>query len=484
MELSKKTKIGGLIKKYPFLLDYFVDKSPKFSKLKNPLMRKTIGSIATLEQAAGMGNIDIGELLLEITTQIYHHTTDNITIINSNQAPPDAPLAREERIELLKNIVLQLHNGAPIDEVRKEFLTLFHNVSPAEIGQMEQKLVAEGIPETEIKKLCELHVELFENSVAQSARPELPKGHPLHSFQEENKLADIKCSELLDVIQGANEPLEFFAAKPGLIESVEDLAKIIRHYERKENQLFPVMERHGLTAPPQVMWELHDDIRALLKTARKAFATDDTKGTIDAVQNLVVSICDMIYKEENILFPMVFETFSEDDWAQVYSGEKEIGYAWITPGTEWKTAEYPAATQATQTGKITLDKGKLEPLVINAILKSLPVDLTFVNADNKVAYFSQTQERIFPRSAGIIGRDVDNCHPPKSVHVVEKILKAFKSGAHDTAEFWLELNGVFIHIRYYAVRDTNGSYLGCLEVSQDVTGIRALTGEQRLLSWE
>lgn len=483
MELSKKTKIGGLIKEYPFLLDYLVDKSPKFSKLKNPLMRKTIGSIATLEQAAGMGNIEIGELLLEIATQIYHHTSDDITIINPNLAPSAPPPAPEERIDVLKDIVLRLHNGASVDEVRKEFFTLLHNVSPAEIGQMEQKLVAEGIPETDIKKLCDLHVELFESSVAQSALPELPAGHPLHSFKEENKLADIKGQELLDVIKGADDPLEYFAAKPGLIESVEDLAKIIRHYERKENQLFPIMERHGLTAPPQVMWELHDDIRALLKKTRQELATDDRKDTIDAVYNLTVAICDMIYKEENILFPMVFETFSDEDWAQVYAGEEEIGYAWITPGTDWK----PTASTTKQTlltGEISLDRGELEPHVINAILKSLPVDLTFVNADNKVAYFSQTEERVFPRSAGIIGRDVNNCHPPKSVHVVEKILEAFKAGEHDTAEFWLELHGVFIHIRYYAVRDTDGTYLGCLEVSQDVTGIRALTGEQRLLSWE
>lgn len=483
MELSKKSKIGGLIKDYPFLLDYFVDKSPKFSKLKNPIMRKTIGSIATLEQAAGMGNVDIGELLLEVATQIYHHTSDNITIINPNDSPQVASSSGEDRVEVLKNIVMRLHNGASIDDVRKEFLTLLHNVSPAEIGQMEQKLVAEGIPETEIKKLCDLHVELFENSVAQSALPEMPAGHPLHSFQEENKVADEKGKALLEAIKGANDPLEFFAAKRGIIAEIEDLAEIIRHYERKENQLFPIMESHGLTAPPQVMWELHDDIRALFKKARTELTEDEVSTTLDTVHDLAVAICDMIHKEENILFPMVFETFSDEDWAQVYEGETEIGYAWITPGTDWKPVE-GATIQTPQTGKISLDRGELEPHVINAILKSLPVDLSFVNANDKVAYFSQTEERVFPRSAGIIGRDVSKCHPPKSVHMVEDILKAFKAGERDIAEFWLELNGVFVHIRYYAVRDKDGTYLGCLEASQDVTGIRALTGEQRLLNWK
>lgn len=483
MELSKKTKIGGLLKEYPFLLDYLVERSPKFSKLKNPIMRKTIGSVATLEQAAGMGHLDLGEFLLELAGQIFRHTGDNITLINPNESTPrSSPSTHDERVETLKNIVLRLHNGVPVDEVRKDFLTLLHNVSPAEIGQMEQKLVAEGIPESEIKKLCDLHVELFEHSVAQSALPDMPAGHPIHSSQQENKLADEKARQLMDTIKGAKDPLEYFAAKRGMITAVEDLAEIIRHYERKENQLFPIMERHGLTAPPQVMWELHDDIRALLKKARTELTGDDVPATLETLNEFAVAVCDMIHKEENILFPMVFETFSDEDWAQVYAGENEIGYAWITPGTEWT----PAQTDKihTQTGEISLDRGELEPHVINAILKSLPVDLSFVNAEDKVAYFSQTEERVFPRSAGIIGRDVSKCHPPKSVHMVEQILKAFKAGERDIAEFWLELNGIFIHIRYYAVRDTDGTYLGCLEVSQDVTGIRALTGEQRLLNWK
>ncbi|SIO26359.1 DUF438 domain-containing protein [Halodesulfovibrio marinisediminis] len=485
MKLSKKSKIGALLKEYPFLLDYLVEKSPTFSKLKSPIMRKTIGSIATLEQAAGMATIDLNELLLDIAKQIYRHTSDNVTIINPNESPEGTAASKEERIAMLKDIVMRLHKGDSVDEVRKDFLSLLHNVSPAEIGQMEQKLVADGIPETEIKKLCDLHVELFESTAAQSTLPELPAGHPLHSFQEENKYADEKARALLEAIKGADDPLEFYAAQHGIIAGVEDLSHIIRHYERKENQLFPIMERQGLTAPPQVMWELHDDIRALLKKARKELADDDdSQKTINTVQTFAIAVCDMIHKEENILFPMVFETFTDKDWAEVLMGESEIGYAWITPGTEWQPSEETTEPTESQAGEISLDRGELEPHVINAILKTLPVDLSFVDANDKVAYFSQTEERIFPRSAGIIGRDVSKCHPPKSVHVVEKILEAFKAGERDMAEFWLELNGVFIHIRYYAVRDTDGTYLGCLEVSQNVTDIRALTGEQRLLSWE
>lgn len=484
MELSLKTKIGGLISAYPFLLDHLVAKSSKFSKLKIPLMRSTVGKIATIEQAAKMGNLDASEFMLDIAAQIFNHSGDNVTLVNPKEQSPSGADSREERVSALKDIVLRLHGGANVDDVRKDFHTLLQDVSPAEIGQMEQKLVAEGIPETEIKKLCDLHVELFEQSLTNSALPPLPAGHPLHSFKEENKLADQKGQTLLLAVKGAGDPLEFSAARNGLIQGIEDLSEIIRHYERKENQLFPVMEEHGLTAPPQVMWELHDDIRSLFKKTRHLLKEDDAPAAIDAVNELAIAVCDMIHKEENILFPMTYETFDDVDWARVHKGEEEIGYAWITAGTDWQPVKIPAGSAVSPAGTLSLDRGELSSDVLNVILKSLPVDLSFVDADDKVAYFSQTEERLFPRSAAIIGRDVSKCHPPKSVHIVEEILTAFKAGERDIAEFWLELGGIFAHIRYFAIRDSSGKYLGCLEVAQDVTAIRALTGEQRLLSWK
>ena len=201
---------------------------------------------------------------------------------------------------------------------------------------------------------------------------------------------------------------------------------------------------------------------------------------VAAVSELVLAVRDMVFKEERILFPMVYETFSEADWRKVRRGEAEIGFAWVNPGDAWLPADEAASAESG--GLVRLDCGRLEPEVLNAVLKHLPVDMTFVGPDDRVAYFSQTEERIFPRSEGIIGREVSNCHPPKSVHMVEDILTRFKSGERDTAEFWIELGGRFIHIRYFAVR-RDGKYLGCLEVSQDVTAIRALKGQRRLLDW-
>ena len=198
----------------------------------------------------------------------------------------------------------------------------------------------------------------------------------------------------------------------------------------------------------------------------------------------------MIYKEEKILFPMTLEILDERDWARVKCGEEVVGYTWVRPGAEEEPSQPFPAEELKMTDysklsqKLNLDTGALTPELVNLILKHMPLDMSFVDENDAVLYYSDTPERIFSRSPAVIGRKVQNCHPPASVHIVEKILKAFKAGTKDTAEFWITLKGRFIHIRYFAVRDKSGAYKGCLEVSQDVTAIRSLHGQRRLLDWE
>lgn len=195
---------------------------------------------------------------------------------------------------------------------------------------------------------------------------------------------------------------------------------------------------------------------------------------------------DMIYKEEHILFPMALETLTDEEWSKVKKGEEEIGFAWIEPEKGWlpSAAEVSPEIAAANVGSINLDTGRLTVEQLNLLLTHLPVDVSFVNENDEVVYYSQTAERIFPRSPGIIGRKVQNCHPSKSVDTVQKILDGFRAGSRDTAEFWIQMRGRFIHIRYFAVRDAKGKYIGTLEVSQDVTDIRGLEGERRLLNWD
>jgi hypothetical protein len=260
------------------------------------------------------------------------------------------------------------------------------------------------------------------------------------------------------------------------------LGEIDRHFVRKENQLFPVLETRGVTGPSKVMWALHDDIRSFIKDVQERVR--DGRMERVALEALSKMVRDMIYKEEHILFPMALETLSEEEWVKVAQGEEEAGYAWVRPEAKWRPAAPSAAPAAAGPGRIDLDTGHLTAEQVNLLLTHLPVDISFVNEKDEVLYYSASPDRIFPRSPGVIGRTVQNCHPPKSVDMVEKILSAFKAGTRNTAEFWIQMRGRFIHIRYFAVRDASGAYRGCLEVSQDITHFRKLAGQKRLLDWE
>jgi DUF438 domain-containing protein len=342
---------------------------------------------------------------------------------------------------------------------------------------MEQRLIAEGMPEMEIKSLCEVHVQVFKEALEQKTVPGLPAGHPVHTLMLENRACEA-------ILKEAEAITDYAKDRDKLLGIVDRLALIDKHFLRKENQLFPIIETKGITGPSKVMWALHDDIRSFIKDVRKRVVEGKMEKV--AAEALAKMVNDMIYKEEHILFPMALETLSEEEWAKVRKGEEEIGYAWIKPETLWTPAagSFQQELLTEKIGSLNLDTGQLTADQVNLILTHLPVDISFVNEHDEVAYYSATPDRIFPRSPGVIGRKVQNCHPPKSVGMVEKILSSFKAGTKDVAEFWIQMGGKVIHIRYFAVRDTGGAYRGCLEVSQDITHIQKITGQKRLLDWE
>ncbi len=494
MEINEKTKIDDLLTAYPFLLDYFLGKSPEFKHLKNPLMRKTMGKIATLHRVAAVGKLDLKELIAEINREIADKAGERAGTREAVEGVrADRPIESAERREVLKGIIRDLHEGKDFHAVKAKFIELIKDVDATEIAAMEQELVREGMPETEVKRLCDVHVAVFEESLDRQETVTAPEGHPVHTFELENRAAEeiiAQMDPLLDRIGDPPDRQTFGETRDNLGELLDRLSQVDVHYARKENQLFPLLESHGITAPPQVMWAVHDDIRVALKTARQTLAQDDPTSSVEAVREVVNSIRGMVYKEENILFPMCLDVFSDSDWAKVAQGEEEIGYAWIKPEKRWspQAVEQPEAPAAEPVkwalDQLGLDTGMLSLEQINLMLGHLPVDITFVDENDRVAYFSKGPERIFPRSAGIIGRAVQNCHPPKSVHIVNKILDEFKAGTRDDAEFWIQMQGRFIYIRYFAVRSSDGTYKGTLEVSQDVTAIRGLEGEQRLLDWD
>lgn len=437
-------------------------------------MMRTIGRLATLSKVAIIGGVEIQKLISAIADEIRNKTGETIEI---SSIPPDEEIDEYKRLEILKDIIRDLHKGVDVKIVKKRFHELIKDIDPSEIANMEQQLIQEGMPEEEVKRLCEVHVEVFKESLEKKVMPGLPAGHPVHTYMLENRAAE----DILNEMKKIKDPVK---ERQKSLLLLDRLSEIEQHYVRKENQLFPVLEAKGISGPSKVMWALHDDIRMMLKDVKAK--THDSTITEKAVKALAHMINDMIYKEEHILFPMALETLSEDDWTKVRQGEDEIGYAWIKPADEWRPlgVSFQQVLLTEKVGSLNLDTGQLTAEQVNLILTHLPVDISFVNENDEVVYYSQTAERIFPRSPGIIGRKVQNCHPPKSVDVVEKILQEFKSGNKDSAEFWIQMKGRFIHIRYFAVRDRNGNYRGTLEASQDVTGIKRLEGEKRLLDWD
>jgi DUF438 domain-containing protein len=489
--LSGKTKIDELTKRYPFLIDYLPSLSPKYSKLKSPFIRRTMGAIATMEKVANMGDLELDYLLNALAGEIERRTGERVALEGVVPAVP-APASDEERKEAMKSIIRDIHAGEDPELLKDRFADLIADISPGELAEVEQSLIDDGLPEEEVKRMCSLHVEVFKEGLDKGDVPSMPGGHPVHTYMMENRAAENILADIDGAMCDLGDPPDeaaFAAQQTILLDHLDTLSELDKHYLRKENQLFPMLEDHGITGPSQVMWATHDDIRAEMKEAVARTQEGDARASVERITAVSDAVKDMVYKEENILYPMCLENFSEAEWSRVRTGEEEIGYAWIMPSTGWEpqaAAEEPAAAPgapAAVGAELALDNGRLTVQQVNLLLKHLPVDITFVADDDTVAYYSDTDDRIFPRSQGIIGRQVSKCHPPKSVHIVERIVQAFRDGEKDSAEFWVDVKGRLVHIRYFAVRDEGGAYRGTMEVSQDISDIKRLDGERRLLDW-
>jgi len=403
---------------------------------------------------------------------------------------------RAYRQEQLKQIIMDLHSGKTVDEVKERFAALLKDVGATEIAQLEQTLIDEGLPEEEVKRLCDVHVQVFQDSLDITPSPESIPGHPVHTMRLENEALGKVIARLkvvLDEVVAANDE-----ERPRHIDEWKrlhrQLCEVEKHYSRKENLLFPILERNGISGPSSVMWSLHDDIRAGLKEISAlldsvaSLSAAELKGQIEAkVRPVLEEMDSMIYKEEKILLPMSLETLSEDEWLAIAKESDDIGYTLVKPEVEWqpeRSSKLAAAPKQAPEGYLELPTGLLTLKEIQLIFNHLPVDITFVDKDNVVRYFSAGPERFFTRTKAVIGRRVERCHPPESVHVVTKIVEDFKAGKRDVAEFWIRMKGQLLHIRYFPVRDEAGEYMGVLEDTQNITRIQELKGEKRLLDEE
>ena len=489
MTITPKTTVHTLLKEYPFLLEYLAAYHPEFGKLTNPVLRRTMGRMATLDKAAQMANVPLNQLMNDVAGEVQAKTGARPDVANA----PGVDTVDPARLAELAAIVAELHAGKTAEEVKPRFEELIADVEATEIAAMEQRLIEGGVPADDVKRLCDVHVQVFADALEGHAAVSAPPGHPIDTFQRENEALLQVTTSLRKVAEAIGEPPAPDAwgrLKTALAGTVDRVAEVNAHYLRKENQLFPYLEAHGVEGPSKVMWAIHDDVRALIKQARETIAADDAALAVSTCLALAKRADDMVTKEEKVLHPMAIDTLSDQEWAAIRAGEGEIGYAFISGVPAWPAADAGAgagaagapAGPATPAGLLQLTTGGLTLEQLDLMLGALPIDFSFVDEHDQVRYYGEG-ERVFPRSPGVIGRKVQNCHPPSSVHKVQQIIDAFRAGDKSTAEFWIELGGKFLHIRYIAMRDAAGAYRGVVETVQDVTGIRALEGQRRLLDW-
>ena len=402
---------------------------------------------------------------------------------------------RAHRISVLKEIIQHLHAGAAPELVRERLREIVRQTDATEIMAMEQQLMAEGMAVEEVRSMCDLHSQVTRDVLVQIAPPSIQPGHPIDTFRRENAaLKEVVATmlgtnaEIANVDGGADAREIVFRLR----QSANDLMDLDKHYQRKEHALFSCLERHGITGPSKVMWAKDDEVRGLLKEMNQS-AHDCGPTAAEArqffarhAQPALAAVEEMIFKEENILLPMALQTLTENEWAEIWAASPQYGWCLVEPQTGYAPPiSAGAATAAVPTdGTIMMPTGHVSVEQLTAVLSTLPLDLTFVDAEDRVAFFTEGPDRIFARSKAIIGRKVQHCHPPRSADTVNKILDDFRKGRENVAEFWINFRGKFVHVRYFAVRSGSGEYLGTVELTQDVAPLRHLSGERRLLSYE
>lgn len=435
---------------------------------------------------------------------------------------------RAQRQERIVEILTLLHEGGSFEEAKDLFNQEFNGVDVTEITAAEKALIKSGLNPAEIQRLCNIHAAVFKGSINEIHRSNLEHaqpGHPVHTLKLENQVMQSLLTDEVDDLLTKMAKGDW-SKRDRLLAALVDLGQIEKHYARKETLIFSYMEKYGITAPPQVMWGVDDQVREMLKDLINYVKSEKAafNPLSEKWQALKEEVEEMIFKEEEIMIPMTLDVFSLKDWEEIAKDSFDIGFAFIPEPLPWKPSQKaladeqerePARQAAIMQAKETTDgiaaglaqeavtqegatkhydweeqssaenvvfpTGSLELEQLLAIFEVLPVDLTFVDKEDRVRFYSEGQKRVFPRTRSVIGREVVNCHPPKSMYVVEQILNDFKSGTRKNADFWIDLKERKIYIRYFALHDNKGEYMGCLEVTQDITEIQNISGQNRLL---
>ena len=384
--------------------------------------------------------------------------------------------------------------------------------TPDEFAYAEQSLKGVYKDEEILEKMDDL-LDLFDGVLVR-AENEYPENHPLWAYLEEINAVEKVALEADELLKQ-----EKFIKNPwlGIFDS---LAEWRTHLSRKQNQLYPMLEDHGFDRPTRIMWTFDDAVRDAISASYALLREDKYEEFLASVPETLAKLRDLNSKELEVLLPTSYKLLSDEEFVRMSKNDHEIGYAiiqapglYVVPGINDSAAQlngnnsaqggavsneflndlagllskYVGPVGGAPVGKdavLDVATGKLTLEQINLLFRHLPVDLSYVDENELVKFYSDTPHRIFPRSANVIGREVKNCHPAKSVHIVEEIVEKFRSGEQSQAEFWINKPGLFIYVIYTAVRDENGKFRGVLEMMQDCTHIRELEGSRTLLTWD
>lgn len=440
----------------------------------------------------------------------------------------------DERIEVLKNILLDLHHGAKAEAVQEEFNKHFTGVSAIEISLMEHELMNSdtGVTFEDVMSLCNVHANLFKGAVRDVEVADTDhSGHPVQIFKQENlalRAALMRVGRLLDTYANSDEEMQEEIRK-GLKRQLSLVEQFERHYKRKEELMFPIMESYGHDSPPKVMWGVDDQIRELfkeVKTAAEQLPALDIEEVAEKFRLFATEFEAMIFKEESILLMILLESFTQDDWLKIAEESDVYGYAIIQLAEKWiphrhsfseketdnstkVTSEALARSEQTNDGKFqqvidtpdgqvtisfepkkkkvenNFDRQTQQPFghgylsveQANLILNHLPMEITFVNKEDIFQYYNDSvpaEEMIFKRTPSQVGRNVELCHPPRFLEKVRQIFKILREGKRDKFVMWFksESRDKFVHVTYAAVRDEAGEFQGVLEYVQDIQPFR------------
>lgn len=398
----------------------------------------------------------------------------------------------KKRVDELLAFSLGMMSGEDGKKLLEKYHDAIEHVTPHDMLELEDRQMQMGIKPKAIKKDVEKVINTFFKKLEKYSWEKPDENSFLYYLMLENSAFKFKLNQVKKILKSYKgvEESEIEQLKRDLTEPFNEFQEFESHYVKKENILFPFLEnRWNNYRPLTVMWSLHDDIRKKLKEIIALLKSKESswKDLIKTISQYYFLVFGMIQKEDYIIYPVASETVSDQEWEEMHSQSFEYPFPFIEKPKKTEKKVTPKQRDITRIdGELSFksETGELNLEQILLLLNNLPVDITFVDENDRVKFFSRPKERFFPRSPAIIGRAVHNCHPPESVHIVEKIVSSFKSGEKDNAQFWITLKGKFILIKYFALRNSNNEYKGVLEVSQDVTDIRELKGEKRLLDWD